>query len=146
MPTAKSLRAFATKIREQARLRLQEAEEHMHYCERAADELERAANAQDETRAGRGAAISMPAISHALKISAGKAVDPLNKACVHRGMTMGQMTKQVGEQLGRRVPDSGISQARRGVRPIRRDVAAAIDALVGFPATKANWPGGIRDV
>jgi hypothetical protein len=83
--------------------------------------------------------------SHALKISRGKSKDPLSKACVNHRMTFVEMVERVRKELKLpRLPSSGISLARRGERPIRRDVAEAIERLVGFAATKAHWPK-IRD-
>jgi hypothetical protein len=38
-----------------------------------------------------------------------------------------------------------LSQARRGERTIKRQIAEAVEKLTGFKATKANWPRGIRD-
>lgn len=92
--------------------------------------------------------------SHALKIAHGKAKDALAHACVWAGMTQGEMVEKVRLELKlKKLPLSGISQARRGTRPIRSDVADAIQRLTvskrlptGFRATKTNWPGGIRDV
>lgn len=85
--------------------------------------------------------------SHALKVARGKAKDALAKAAVNHGMTQGEMAEAVRKELHlKRLPMSGISQARRGTRPIRRDVAEAIERLTGFKASRSNWPGGIRDV
>jgi hypothetical protein len=38
-----------------------------------------------------------------------------------------------------------LSQARRGIRSIRREIVEDVERLTGFKATRANWPGGIRD-
>jgi hypothetical protein len=88
--------------------------------------------------------------SHALKIAHGRAKvrrDALAAASVRAGMTKGEMVEKVRKELKlAKLPMSGISQARSGTRPIRRDVAEAIERLIGFKATKVNWPGGIRDV
>jgi len=85
---------------------------------------------------------------HALKIAHGRAAkDPFGRACVRAGMTKGEVVEKVRRELGlKRLPMSQISQARGGTRQIRSDVAEAIHRLTGFAATKANWPGGIRDV
>lgn len=84
--------------------------------------------------------------SQGLLIAHGKARDALVRAAVKRKLTMGQLAEAVRKELKlSKLPPSGLSQARRGTRPIRRDVAEAIERLTGFAATRANWPGGIKD-
>jgi hypothetical protein len=85
--------------------------------------------------------------SHALKIARGKAKDPFSRACVRAGMTQGEVVEKVRKEL--KMPKlalAAITQARKGDRRIRRDVAEAIERLIGYAATRANWKGGIRDI
>jgi len=90
--------------------------------------------------------VNTEGFSQSLLISAGKAKDALVRAANSHRLTMGQLLEKVRHELKlKRLPASGISQARRGTRPIRRDVAEAIQRLTGFEASRANWPGGIKD-
>lgn len=84
--------------------------------------------------------------SQSLLISHGKSKDALVRTAVRHRMTMGDLLDRVRKELKlKRLPPSGISMARRGLRPIRRDVAEVIERLTGFAASKTNWPGGFKD-
>lgn len=59
-------------------------------------------------------------------------------------MTLRQLADAVSERLGRKIHVSQLSMAQGETpRPIPRDVADAIEAITGFRAVNANWPGKI---
>jgi len=89
--------------------------------------------------------VNTEAFSQGLKISHGKSRSALAKAAVRHGMTLGELAAKLHKAVGRRVPLSSLSQAHSGARPVRRDVAEAVERLIKLPATKTNWPRGIRD-
>lgn len=154
LKSAHLLRNKARRLKEQAETLLQEAT----VLQKAAEDLEaleaKRGSAREETDGLPGGEITgtvegmnTAVSSHALKVARGKAKDALARAAVTHGMTQGEMAEAVRKELKlKKLPMSGISQARRGTRPIRRDVAEAIERLTGFKASRANWPGGIRDV
>lgn len=80
----------------------------------------------------------------ALAVSKGKAKDRLTLAAIERDLTLTDLCKQVSDEVGREIAPGAVSMARKGLRPIADDVAAAIERLIGFAASKANWPGGIK--
>lgn len=61
---------------------------------------------------------------------------PLIVAASSRGHTLRSLAAEVG------TPASIISRALGGTRRIRRSAAQQIEALTGYAATAANWPGG----
>jgi hypothetical protein len=154
LKSAHYLRNKARRLKEQAEALLREAtvlqraaEDIEALEEKGGPEREETDTLLDGENTGTVVGMDTAVSSHALKVARGKAKDALAKAAVKHGMTQGEMAEAVRKELKlKKLPMSGISQARRGTRPIRRDVAEAIERLTGFRATKANWPGGIRDV
>jgi hypothetical protein len=154
LKSAQYLRNKARRLKEQAEAMLQEAT----VLQKAAEDLEaleeKRGPEREETdglpvseNTGTVEGMNTADSSHALKVARGKAKDALAKAAVNHGMTQGEMVEAVRRELKlKKLPLSGISQARRGTRPIRRDVVEAIERLTGFKASRANWPGGIREV
>lgn len=81
-----------------------------------------------------------------LAVSRAKSRDELSKAANAVGYTLPALAKAVSELVGRSVTVSQIKMARRGERPIGRDVAEAIQSLTqhkekpkGFEAVSRNW-------
>jgi hypothetical protein len=152
---ARSLRAKARRDRERAQDLLENAAAY----EKAAETLEArdaaarrsGSDGEDSEQLPKGEysgiilGVNTEEFSQGLKISHGKARSALAKAAVRHGMTLGELGAKLHKMLGRRVPLSSLSQAHSGVRPVRRDVAEAVEKLIKLPATKTNWPKGIRD-
>jgi hypothetical protein len=75
---------------------------------------------------------------------AGRDVDQLVLAAQGKGLSLRRLAQEAAKALRRKVPASGLSQARRGERPIDPAVAEWIEKRIGFKATGSNWPGGIN--
>lgn len=86
----------------------------------------------------------MLAISKGRTRRDGKEPDALVRAAHAKKLSLRGLCREVERKVGRGVPPSGISMARRGDRPIDKDIAEAIEELTGFAATKKNWPKGIQ--
>jgi len=84
---------------------------------------------------------------HQLAISKSKSpekkTDALVRAAQAKGMSLRALSRALEQRLGRPVPVSRLSMARRGLRPIDTDIASAVESLTGFEASSKNWPGGI---
>jgi hypothetical protein len=86
-------------------------------------------------------------------LARGEKIDALVAAAHAKGLSLRGLANEAAQAVRRKVPPSGLSQARRGERPIAPDVAEFIaerlrpsgpdDKSPGFEATAANWPGGI---
>jgi hypothetical protein len=159
--TPRRLRTRAASLESRAQALVEEAA----VLRRAADELD----AARERRAGRShqdeglserlqptnvdTEVSLAA-SHAFAIARGQAarleqggrkLSALSRAAHAKKMTLRSLARAVGKRLKRDVHHSVLSNAHSGDRPVPRDVADAVEALIGFSATKANWPGGIDE-
>lgn len=82
-----------------------------------------------------------------LAISRGKSSSPLAMAANAAGYSLPRLAEAVTKRIGRTVARTSLSMAAVGDRPIKRDVAEAIESLTktkaspkGFAATRANWP------
>jgi hypothetical protein len=87
---------------------------------------------------------------HSLAISKGKTkdgaeADALVRAAHAKGLTLRGLARAIEKKVRRNVPVSRLSMARKGDRPIDRDIAEAIQVLTGFEAISKNWKGGISD-
>jgi hypothetical protein len=87
---------------------------------------------------------------HSLAISKGKTKDgaepdALVRAAHAKGLSLRGLARAIEKKVRRNVPVSRLSMARKGDRPIDRDIADAIQALTGFEAVSKNWRGGISD-
>jgi len=92
----------------------------------------------------------MLAAEHILAISKGKTrragqTDDLVSAAHKKGLSLRGVARHVAKRLKRKVTVQRISMARKGHRPIDKDVAEAVAELTGFAATARNWPGGISE-
>lgn len=79
-----------------------------------------------------------------LRVSKGRAggtPDPLVKAANDAGYTLRSLVEKLREE-GYRVSHPYLRQCRTGTSRIRATLARRIEALTGFRATKASWPGG----
>ena len=90
----------------------------------------------------------MLAPEHVLNISKARTrkdgeSDALVRAAQSKGLSLRGLARSIEKRVRRNVPVSGLSMARRGDRPIDREIADAIHELTGFEASKKNWPGGI---
>lgn len=63
--------------------------------------------------------------------------DPFLKAIRAKGFTLRSLAAEIGEQ------PSLLSMQRSGDRPMPYERAKKIEKLTGWPATAANWPGGL---
>ena len=89
---------------------------------------------------------------HGFAISRGRASDKLTRYANAAGYTIKTLAEAATKKLKRHVPRSGLSMARAGERPIKRDVAEAVRELTrsekypdGFEVTPGNWRGGLSD-
>jgi len=84
-----------------------------------------------------------------VKMSAHRASDdPLIAATNAINETVRGLVRRINAKFARRrirTSPTQISLARRGLRPMRREVVAEIERLTGFEASYRNWPGGISD-
>lgn len=92
----------------------------------------------------------MLAAEHILAISKGKTrregqTDDLVGAAHKKGLSLRGVARAVTKRLRRKVTVQRISMARKGHRPIDKDIADAVAEVTGFAATPRNWPGGIAD-
>jgi hypothetical protein len=76
-----------------------------------------------------------------VRISAGADEDP--DELVAKANAAGYTLRSLAEAV--KCSHVLLSQARRGKRSIRRAIVDDVERLTGFKATRANWPGGIRD-
>lgn len=76
--------------------------------------------------------------SHPLATSAGRGKnDPMIRLANRAGYTLRSLAEAVD------MSPAALSMARRGTRSVRERAAKKIEALIGFKATAAHWPGGI---
>lgn len=105
-----------------------------------ANRLREAADQMDglPTQTKSGKTGTMDAVNPiALQMSKGrKKSSRLVKVAQARGFTLRMLAKQVG------VSHAQLSSAHAGKFAIKQTVAEHIEKLIGFPATKQNWPGG----
>ncbi len=114
----------------------------------AAAEMERIGIARGHITNQRGT-VSKMVNAVRLRVSKGRsgdAPDPLVKAAHDAGFTLRSLVEKLRTE-GFRVSHPFLNQARKGVGHkgpvrIRATLARRIEALIGFRATKANWPGG----
>jgi hypothetical protein len=81
---------------------------------------------------------------HVLAISKGKKGKPsaLVAAAHARQLSLRGLSRELETRLGRPVSVSRLSMAAAGDRPIDEDIAQAVQDLIGFKATRKNWPKG----
>ncbi len=89
---------------------------------------------------------------HGFAVSQGRATDKLTRYANAASFTIKTLAEAASKKLKRKVPRSGLSMARAGERPIKRDLAEAVRDLTrsekypdGFEVTASNWRGGIPD-
>jgi hypothetical protein len=93
--------------------------------------------------------LTPPASAAALNRSAGNVKDPhsalarLQKAADAHRMSIRGLCAELRAK-GHKVTPPAVSMALAGERRISEEVAGAVEKLIGYRATKANWPGGIR--
>lgn len=82
---------------------------------------------------------------HVLAISKGKKGKPsaLVAAAHARQLSLRGLSRELEIRLGRPVSVSRLSMAAAGDRPIDEDIAQAVQDLIGFKATRKNWPKGL---
>lgn len=92
----------------------------------------------------RGKKPRVAAAAHRVRVSKGRSgdePDPLIKAANDAGYTIRSLAEKLREE-GFKVSHPLLNQCRNGTARIRATVARRIEALTGFRAIKANWPGG----
>ena len=104
---------------------------------RVADQLERESLPRRDQRGNKKQVLSAARV----RISAGADASP--DELVVKANDAGYTLRSLAEAV--KCSHVLLSQARRGKRSIRRSIVDDIEKLTGFKATKANWPGGIRD-
>ena len=120
--TASQLRKMAAQEREAARLAVERAELY----DRQADAM---------TAADRPGEDQSMLSSRRRQVSRARASqDPLVIACDSAGLTLRMLAERVG------CSHALLSAARAGRYSIRRELAERIQSLVGFQATRENWP------
>lgn len=100
---------------------------------KAADQID---GLTEQTKSGKNE--PMDAVNPiALQMSKGrKKSSRLVKVAQARGFTLRMLAKQVG------VSHAQLSSAHKGTFAIKQSVAEHVERLIGFPATRQNWPGG----
>lgn len=135
--TPRSLRRQAAQERaREARLRLEaeQAAARAELLERTAERLE----ALSDSTPGD----NVVAVTHAergIAIARAKGKTPLARAAAKHGTSLRVLARRIGLDSG------NMSAAAAGRKSIPRAAAEAIEREVGYAATLANWPGGIRD-
>jgi hypothetical protein len=118
---------------------------------RALAELRRQQAAAIERLRERHQPDTVPAMTDAARthISRGRtgrgASSGLVAAANAKGHTLRSLASAIETETGRRCPQSIITRALQGARPIRRSAARLIETLTGYKATAAHWPGGWSD-
>jgi transcriptional regulator with XRE-family HTH domain len=82
-------------------------------------------------------------VANAARLRMSQGADAVPDELVAKANAAGYTLRSLAEAV--KCSHAVLSQARRGKRSLRRAIVEDIERLIGFPATRANWPGGIRD-